>query len=252
MGEQSATRLKGDDFQHLYSWFELLCLLDFNSPYDYGFVEHPSAGAADDVTLHSHLEIAPPKYIQLKFHVDQRHQYSSLSMVATPVRSGRPLLHQLFESWKQLRGGAQTPEIWLVSNWGCTAEIGRFICDSCMLSEEFHSGGMRSDAGKIKTLWRQRLGCSERQFAEFSRSLRLRLGFAGLHELREKVNDRMGRYGLQTGSAAQAIALDIVRTWIKQGGDRKRIDRQMLHSTVQDRGLTLLQREALPICFYAQ
>jgi hypothetical protein len=53
MGEQSSRRLKGDDYQHLYSWYELLQLLDPASPYSYGYVEHPDAGAADDVTLHS-------------------------------------------------------------------------------------------------------------------------------------------------------------------------------------------------------
>ena len=52
MGEQSASRLEGDRYQHLYSWYELLGLLDADSPFVSGFVEHPEAGAADDVTLH--------------------------------------------------------------------------------------------------------------------------------------------------------------------------------------------------------
>lgn len=77
MGEQSAARLEGDRYQHLYSWYELLRLLDDESGYEYAYVEHPEAGAADDVTLH------PPagsdraaRYVQIKWHVDQRDAYS--------------------------------------------------------------------------------------------------------------------------------------------------------------------------------
>ncbi|QQR48521.1 hypothetical protein JKA73_36385 [Myxococcus xanthus] len=53
MGEQSASRLEGDRYQHLLSWYELLRLLDAGSPFSYGYVEHPEAGSADDVTLHA-------------------------------------------------------------------------------------------------------------------------------------------------------------------------------------------------------
>src|SRR5579883_1450506 len=60
MGEQSAARLAGDDYQHLYSWFELLQLLPLDSPYSHGFVEHPQAGSADDVTLHPRTKDGQP------------------------------------------------------------------------------------------------------------------------------------------------------------------------------------------------
>ena len=73
MGEQSAARLQGDRYQHLYSWYELLQLLDDDSPYEFGYVEHPEAGAADDVTLHAHPGAGDPsRFTQVKFHVDQR------------------------------------------------------------------------------------------------------------------------------------------------------------------------------------
>jgi hypothetical protein len=70
MGEQSAARLAGDDYQHLYSWFELLQLLPPDSPYSYGFVEHPNAGSADDVTLHPQDQRRAARYVQVKFHVE--------------------------------------------------------------------------------------------------------------------------------------------------------------------------------------
>src|SRR6267154_1685979 len=88
MGEQSASRLKGDDYQHLYSWYELLQLLDPSPTYSYGYVEHPNAGAADDVTLHSDDNQAA-KYTQVKFHVDHKSQYSSSSVLDIPSGSTR-------------------------------------------------------------------------------------------------------------------------------------------------------------------
>ncbi len=248
MGEQSATRIKGDDYQHLYSWFELLSILDHHSPYDYGFVEHPAAGAADDVTLHSQLRLAPSKYVQVKFHVDQRRQYSSRSLIWTGWGNNRSLLSQLFASWRKLRSHGEDPEIWLVSNWSSTTEMGRFILDSCGLSDDFHRGGLRSEAGKIRKSWHKHLDCPTEQFSPFCKALRLRLGFAGLSELKEKVNDRMGRHGWVTGEGAQALALDTVRSWIKQGGMGKRVDRPSLQARIRERGLsgTLHVRCAAP------
>jgi hypothetical protein len=99
VGEQSATRLKGDDYQHLYSWFELLQLLMPESPFPHGYVEHPQAGAADDITLHPQGRQDRAKYTQVKFHVDQRAQYSSASLVKRAQDDARSLLHKLFASW---------------------------------------------------------------------------------------------------------------------------------------------------------
>jgi hypothetical protein len=237
MGEQSSSRLKGDDYQHLYSWYELLQLLDPNSPYSHGFVEHPNAGAADDVTLHSEKEIVA-KYTQVKFHVDHTSQYSSTSVTEIPAGSTRSVLQKLFDSWKRLREEKTTRiEIWLVSNWASAEDIGRFLHDTCALKEEFFSGGSRSDAVKIRTDWRRSVGATEEDLHAFCRSLRLRLGYSGFQELEEKVDDRMARYGLRFGKDPRAIALDTVRTWIKEGGEHKRIDRAALEALIRERHL---------------
>jgi len=190
MGEQSATRLKGDDHQHLYSWFELLQLLMQGSLYAYGYVEHPQAGAADDITLHPLRSGTPAKYTQVKFHVDQRAQYSSSSLVETSKENARSLLHKLFDSWNQLRKeGEQDIEIWLVSNWACDVGLGKFIHDSYVLTEDFFSGGLKSAAAQVRKHWARELGVNESTLNLFCRSLRLRLGFAGLNEL---INKQIG------------------------------------------------------------
>jgi len=238
MGEQSATRLKGDDYQHLYSWFELLQLLIPESPFAYGYVEHPQAGAADDITLHPQRRQDRAKYTQIKFHVDQRAQYSSASLVKGAQDDARSLLHKLFDTWNQLRqSGEENSEIWLVSNWASGEDLGKFIHDTYVLTDDFFNAGPKSDAGKVRELWTKELGITEEKLHSFCRALRLRLGFSGLNELTEKLDDRMARFGLRTGTDPRAIVLDIARGWIKDGGKSKRIDREVLEKAIEERGL---------------
>src|SRR5438270_8862165 len=159
MGEQSAARLKGDDYQHLYSWFELLNLLNPRTPYEFGYVEHPSAGAADDVTLHSKHPGIATKFTQLKFHVDHKSQYSCSSLIEIPKPGSASLLQKLFDSWRKLRhGGHQRVEIWLVSNWTYAEDIGCFISDAGHFSEIFYKGGPKSNSGKVRAQWIAALG----------------------------------------------------------------------------------------------
>ena len=238
MGEQSATRLAGDDYQHLYSWFELLQLLPLDSPYSHGFVEHPHAGAADDVTLHPQDLTRAAKFVQVKFHVDHRAAYSGEKLVETPAAEARSVLHKLFDSWRLLKdrepGGV---EVWLVSNWASTEDLGRFLLESYSLSQDFYIGGPKSRAGRIRNLWAKELGASADDLADFCRALRLRLGFSGLEELTERVDERMKLNGLRLGKVPQDLVIGIVREWIQGGGENKRITRKEVEQAIAERGL---------------
>lgn len=238
MGEQSAARLAGDDYQHLYSWFELLQLLSPESAYSHGYVEHPRAGAADDVTLHPKDNQRAAKYVQVKFHVDHSAAYSGSKLVEVHVAEARSVLHKLFDSWRMLKerepGGV---EIWLVSNWASTEDLGEFLLESFCLSKDFFTGGPKSNAGKLRKLWVERLGTTEEELTEFCRALRLRLGFAGMGELTERVDERMKLHGLRMGKVPQELAISIVRGWIQAGGENKRISRVELEKAIAEKGL---------------
>ena len=238
MGEQSAARLAGDDYQHLYSWFELLQLLSPESAYSHGYVEHPHAGAADDVTLHPKDDRRAAKYVQVKFHVDHSAAYSGSKLVEVQAAEARSVLHKLFDSWRMLKerepGGV---EIWLVSNWASTEDLGEFLLESFCLSKEFFTGGPKSNAGKLRKLWVERLGATEEELAEFCRALRLRLGFSGMGELTERLDERMKFHGLRMGKVPQDLAISIVRGWIQAGGENKRISRVELEKAIAERGL---------------
>ncbi|MFP2898317.1 SAVED domain-containing protein [Corallococcus sp. 4LFB] len=237
MGEQSASRMEGDRYQHLYSWYVLLPLLDGNSPFETAFVEHPEAGAADDVTLHPRPGAAVTRqYIQVKWHVDHRALYT-LEGLMEGVGRGRSLLQKLFAAWRVLRGQGPV-EVWLVSNWPADPELGRYLQGrDCRLLEDFFAEAPTGGLKAARSRWLEHLGVEWDVLRAFCADLRLRLGFASIAELEERVDERMCMRGLRQGPEPRAIALDGIREWIEVGGEAKRLDRAKLQTFIRDRGL---------------
>lgn len=240
MGEQSAARLGGDDYQHLYSWREILSLLDEDSPYEYAYIEHPRAGAADDLTLHPKPGSGvPTRFIQVKWHVGFGAQYTFENLVEVGAGSTRSLLRKLYDSWKLLRGSGPI-EVWLVSNWSPAPhpDLGSYLSDrEPHLSEPFFVRRMPSPAAKARRTWAEKLGIPEADAVEFWRALRFQLGSTPLRCLTDAVDDRMGRHGLRLGANARASVVDELRQRIQQGGDAKRITRDVLLSIIESRDL---------------
>jgi hypothetical protein len=128
--------------------------------------------------------------------------------------------------------------VWLVSNWAPAPEVGRYIRErEHNFSDEFFSGSPKTIAGKGKKEWRRQLGASENELHAFCRDLRFRLGFAGMRDLEEMVDDRMARYGLRTGENPRAVAMDEVSTLIEVGGTRKKVTRDVLLEAISRRNL---------------
>ncbi|MFP2904314.1 SAVED domain-containing protein [Pyxidicoccus sp. 3LFB2] len=245
MGEQSASRLEGDRYQHLFSWYELLRLLDEGSPFESAFVEHPEAGAADDVTLHARAGSgAVSRYVQVKWHVDHRDVYSLEGLAAQPARAGSSLLQKLFASWRKLQSLAPV-EVWLVSNWSADAELGSCIQGSdYRLAGAFFAAPPRSSLRRRLADWQQHLGVTRETLHAFCRDLRLRLGFGSISDMEEQVDDRMGRLGLRGGRGPRAIALDGLRRWIEEGGAAKQLTRESLQHFIRSQGLLALGETA--------
>lgn len=229
MGEQSASRLQGDRYQHLFSWYELLRLLEEGSPFASACVEHPKAGAADDVTLHARPGTGTAsRYMQVKWHVDHRDVYSLEGLTKVPPRAGRSLLRKLFDSWLELRSAVPV-EVWLVSNWGADAELGRCIHGAdYRLTRDFIEPRPRSALKRRGLRWQRHLDVTPETLRAFCRDLRLRLGFGSISDLEEQVDERMERLGLRKGRGPRAVALDGVRRWIEVGGEAKQLTRESL------------------------
>jgi hypothetical protein len=238
MGEQSASRLKGDRYQHLYSWYEILRLLDEDSPYAKAWVEHPQAGAADDLTLHPKPGGAEPtRFVQIKFHVNYAAQYS-FDTLLNGTKETAAVLPKLFASWRQLRARGDV-EVRLVSNWPPAPhpDLGAYIGHGHDLLDDFFSLTENSAVGAARARWRDALKADDEEIHAFARALRLQLSYSSMQPLEEQVDDRMGRYHLKMGENPRAIAIDEVSRRIEQGGGRKRFTQQEVLEIVQSRDL---------------
>lgn len=225
MGEQSAARLEGDRYQHLYSWHLILDMLDPGKGIDHIWIEHPHAGAADDVTLHRPRPSEQvTRYYQIKWHVDHRSGYSMASLIDRG-ESATSLLEKLWRSWNRLRGAGEI-EIWLVSNWATLPgdPLGSLIRGrDYRLKVQFLTAGSRSELGHWRRQWQDHLGADDEGFAGFCRSLRFRLGFASIADLEDMVDRQMEAHGLKSGDGPRGAFVDQVRVWIEEGGTRKKI-----------------------------
>ncbi len=234
MGEQSSSRLEGDRFQHLFSWHVMLDLLDSTKGIEKVWIEHPRAGAADDVTVFPQQPTAsPPRYYQIKWHVDHRSGYSMGALIDRG-RGKTSLLEKLWKSWQALQHIGNC-EIWLVSNWSSqpgdllsTLIQGRdYRLDPALLTAD-----LSSPIGDWRKRWQDHLRTDTANFVRFYNTLRFRLGFMSIADLEEVVDRQMRAYGLKAGEGARSVAVDQVRRWIEEGGTSKTITLASLSATL--------------------
>lgn len=217
MGTQSGARLYGDDYQHLFSWYKLLDLLETNAEVDHIFVEHPQAEATDDVTIHpKNPELHATQFFQIKAHTDV--DTYSLEKLVTPTKSGtKSLLKSLWDSWKKLRNQYDGEiEIWLVSNWSPDEFLGSLIRIDRFKPKVFKQfRNQRTNIGQRLKSWHECLSADEENFENFCQSLRFKLGLQPT-DLTDLVEAKMRSHNLKVGSEYQDNAIGIVRNWIIQ------------------------------------
>lgn len=239
MANQVTARLKGDDYQHLLSWWHVLTLKMPNKKVREVRVEDDAAGSADDVTVfHEDGTDHPNIYCQIKYHVDHRQQYST--DVLLDATKGTSLLDKLWRTWKKLAEGDPTRriELHLISNWtwDATDQVGACIDgDINALTDNFFSASPRSDVGKLRERWCAAVGATPDEFEPFARTLRFRLGFNNTGEARDRVVERMQLQKLRCDENALLIAVGVVREWVKSL--QKVITREVLDEALARLGL---------------
>lgn len=221
MANQVAARLAGDDYQHLIGWGYLLELLMPGRLLRHVTIEDPDAGFVDDITIEYEPEASQPDlFLQVKYHIDQRNQYSTDTFLETKGR-GKSLLKKFHLSWRKLRReSSRQIEVRLVTNWtwDATDPLRKVIRGTDnSLSEEFFTASSESAIGKTRELWQDHLAVENEEFRAFSGALRMRLGFDCAEELQARVSERMEHLGLRHDCAALLTAVGIVRNLIKTG-----------------------------------
>ena len=80
----SGARIRGDDYQHLFAWWQALRAVIGSSDITKIGIEDPKAGNADDVTVHRKNGIR--EYYQTKSSVDARNPVG-IAWLMEPSRS---------------------------------------------------------------------------------------------------------------------------------------------------------------------
>lgn len=222
MANQVAARLSGDDYQHLYSWYFVLELLMPQKNVRRVTIEDALAGSVDDVTVQHEVGTSKPDmFYQVKYHVDQRGEYSTQALIEHKPNE-TSLLEKFWRTWKLLRANdAKRPiQLHLVSNWAWDSKdkLKTCICGhDNSISEDFLTASPRSAVGKLRKQWQDALQASDQDFAAFIHCLHFRLGFDCADELESRVTERMERLHLKTDLASLKVVTGIIRDWIKRG-----------------------------------
>lgn len=225
MANQVAARLAGDDYQHLLGWLQILELLMPNSQVQSVAVEDPDAAHVDDVTtLYELAADRPDEFLQVKYHVDQRGQYSTDLFLEKKTEGGRSLLQKFFASWKLLtKNSSRRVELRLVSNWAWDVTDDLTGCiqgKDNALSEDFFTPSAKTKIGQVRERWRAHLAVEPGEFKAFARTLRFRLGFDCFDEVAKRVSERMMFLKLKSDESALLVAVGAVRDLIKAGSGR--------------------------------
>ncbi len=222
MANQVAARLSGDDYQHLYAWLTILELKMPREEVAHVTVEDETTGSVDDVTvIHEAASNKPDKLYQIKYHVDQRSQYST-DVLLEAKGNETSLLQKFWRTWESLRlkRPDRPMELHLISNWTWDAQDKVSSCiggRNSAISDDFLNASPRSDIGKLRKRWQEHLRASDEDFVQFIGTLRFRLGFDCADQLEQRTIERMEWMGLRSDSAALLVATGIVRTWVKEG-----------------------------------
>jgi hypothetical protein len=253
MAKQVAARLGGDDYQHLFGWHSALELLMPKRRVWRVTVEDALAGSVDDVTVqHEAGTMIPDEFYQYKYHVDQRSEYSSDSILKHKVGESS-LLEKFWRTWQLLRARDPQREIQLrlVSNWTWDTRDKFKLCidgHDNSIKEDFFTAGPQSKLGKIRKKWQDALKADNVSFREFIGCLRFNLGWDCSDELEKRVAERMENLGLKSDQAALLVAAGIVRKWIKSGAQE--LSKGDMERTVREHDLYLPEESELGVTVY--
>ena len=240
MANQVAARLKGDDYQHLYSWFHVLELLMPQRQVAKVIVEDEGAGSIDDVAVHHEKDSDfPDCYHQVKYHVDQRSAYS-VDRLTEKNRNGKSLIQKWYHSWKGLIEAhpEKNVEVHIVSNWSWAENdvIGTVLSgETNALTENFFDTHERKINSLRQTIY-SHLG-DESKVVQFARSLRFQLGYSCWKQLADQTAERMEHRGLRSDGTALLVSVSIVREWIK--ARRQEINVEVLDEVLETHALWL-------------
>jgi hypothetical protein len=219
MALQSSARIKGDDFQFLYTWLRVLDLLKKNSNVAKVRIEDPDATHVDDVTVFFKDDTAP-HYYQVKYHVDLKNLYT-LKLLLEKGKKGKSLMEKFYTTYKEYLDANPgiAARLHLVSNWGIDPEdkvLSTAENEHRRLGTDLRSASANSDIGKALQAIKDDLKIGDAELHEFLDTLCFYTGKDCTDEFKIRVQERMDALNLKSDEADLVIAVNIVRDWVKE------------------------------------
>jgi len=238
MALQSSARIKGDDYQFLFTWLQVLELKKKNSRVSKVRLEDPGAGHVDDVTVFF-IDGTPPDYFQVKYHVDQRSVYN-LDLLLEKGKAGTSLLTKFYKTYKDhlTENPGLAARLHLVSNWGLDPAdkvLSTVENERGYLSDTIKGATAGSDIGKALQRIKDELKIDDTEMHSFLCTMRFLMGRDCTEEFKTRVQERMESLGLKSSENDLAVAVQIVRDWVK--AKHVEVDLAILEKVLKEKDL---------------
>lgn len=231
MALQSSARIKGDDYQFLFTWLKVLDLKNKNSNVAIVRIEDPDATFVDDVTVF-YNDGTRPHYYQVKYHVDQRSLYT-LDILRDKGKSKKSLLEKFYQTYKEHL--AENPgfpaRLHLVTNWAIDPNdtlLSTVENEYSQFADSIKTATPKSDIGLILKAIKDELKIDDTELQDFLFTMYFFTGRDCTAEFKERVQQRMESLGLKSTENDLIVAVQIVRDWVKS--KRVEVDSALLES----------------------
>ena len=226
----SGARIRGDDYQHLFAWFQVLRAVQVGSSITEIGIEDPEAGNADDVTVYA--EGRRREFYQVKSSVDAREPVG-LEWLMEPSRALGPSIIQKFHSLWAAALIDDRPRLTLVTN--------RLLVpgDSLLslrdgrdgtVSQALKVAGPRSKGGIALRRLAEHLQVCKEEVLLFLEDLSFNLGKTN-SDWMEMAMPYMFAAGLRYDEDAVSRGMAIVRGWVT--GGKRRLSKEDLERAVE-------------------
>ena len=215
----SGARIRGDDYQHLFAWIQVLKAIQVESGIAEIGIEDPEAGNADDVTVYT--DCHEREYYQVKSSVDSR-ETIGLEWLMEPSRADGPSVVQRFHRlWADATDGNR-PKLTLVTNRLASDGdpiLSRRDGRDGTVARALSRAGHRSRTGIARRSLAEHLQVSEIEVLRFLEDLCFKLGKTDSDWI-EMAMLHMFAAGLRHDEDAVAQGIGIVRGWVTAGERR--------------------------------
>lgn len=220
----SGARIQGDDYQHLFSWYQALGLLLPDSDTTMVVVEAADAGFVDDVVVRGSPR---DTYYQIKYSVDGRTPIDSAWWMKKPNERGRSPLENFWWSWNELSD--RRPAMTLLTNRPLDLTDRVLACASGRdgrLLPRLAQGSSRSRLGIGRQSWANHLQVSEQELLAMLEDVSILHGQGPFTHFLQMTSDRHLALGLTYDENAALAGVGAARRWVATG--RREINRAVL------------------------